>query len=93
MPDQTCPHCGVTEYIASDVAAYTCKSCWQVVYRDTALLSPPRTKKATVDRTGDVLRVTCPHCGFVNEFSHFEMVFTFLCHECAEPVEGLELRQ
>jgi hypothetical protein len=42
--------------------------------------------KAIADRTGDVLRVTCPHCQFRSEFPKFDMVHSFLCHECGEPV-------
>jgi hypothetical protein len=46
----------------------------------------PEAPKALADRTGDVLRVICPHCQFRNEFPEFDMVYIFLCHECGKPV-------
>jgi len=50
----------------------------------------PETASSPVDRTGDVPRVTCPHCQFRNEFPGFDMVFAFLCHQCGKPVRGDE---
>ena len=43
----------------------------------------PRT---TGDRSGDVLRVTCPHCKFPNEYQQFDMRHIVICEECRAPV-------
>jgi predicted RNA-binding Zn-ribbon protein involved in translation (DUF1610 family) len=70
-----------------------CENCGEVIFRpdfERELEQKPETSKALVDRTGDVLRVVCPHCGFSNEFPEFDMVYIFLCHECGEPVEAHE---
>ena len=42
--------------------------------------------KVVADRTGDVLRVVCPHSGFRNEFPDLRMVHVFLCEQCGEAV-------
>ena len=48
--------------------------------------------KAAVDRPGDVLRLTCPHCQFTNEFPELDMVYIFLCHNCCKSVDVEELK-
>jgi hypothetical protein len=47
--------------------------------------------KVVADRTGDVLRVVCPHSGFRNEFPDLRMVHVFLCEQCGEAVAVEEL--
>jgi len=50
----------------------------------------PEPAQALADRTGDFLRVTCPHCRHTKEFPAFDMVYIFVCHECGEPVAVIE---
>ena len=68
-----------------DVVDKLCYLCGRAIFgreREDA----PEAVRALADRTGDVLRVTCPHCQFRNEFPDFEMIYIFRCHECGEPV-------
>lgn len=46
--------------------------------------------KAIASRRGDILRVRCPHCGYLNEFPGFVEVYVFPCHDCEEPVAVTE---
>jgi DNA-directed RNA polymerase subunit RPC12/RpoP len=62
-----------------------CENCGKAIYRPD-VEQESKALKAVADRTGDVLRVTCPHCQFRNEFPELDMVHIFLCHECGEPV-------
>jgi hypothetical protein len=84
-----CRHCGHDNPIESDVLGKLCDQCGQDIYApefEAEIAARPKTPVATVDRTGDVLRVTCPHCQFRNEFPEFSVVDTFLCDDCGEPV-------
>jgi hypothetical protein len=84
-----CRHCGTDNPVRPDVIGKTCDQCGQDIYTpefEAEIAAKPPTPKATVDRTGDVLRVVCPHCGFKNEFPEFSAVDIFLCHDCGKPV-------
>lgn len=62
-----------------------CEKCGQAIF-SPEVGQGPQALKAVADRTGDVLRVTCTHCQFRNEFPQLDMVRFLLCHECGEPV-------
>jgi DNA-directed RNA polymerase subunit RPC12/RpoP len=84
-----CRHCGMDNPVATDVIGKLCDQCGQDIYTpefEAEIAAQPPTAKATADRTGDVLRVVCPHCGFKNEFPEFDMVDIFLCDDCGKPV-------
>jgi hypothetical protein len=85
--DIHCRYCAAVNTIRPD-------ACGEVIAtKFTGDDSETEPLTAVADRTGDVLRVTCPHCQFVNEFPEFDMVDIFLCHECGEPVAVEELKQ
>lgn len=44
-------------------------------------------KKANADRPSGILRVTSPHCQFVNWVPEFAEIDVFICDECGEPVD------
>jgi len=57
-----------------------CKTCGTDIYRpdfEKEMSNKPPAPVAVADRTGDVLRVTCPHCHFLNEFPGFDMMHIF----------------
>jgi hypothetical protein len=73
-----------------------CGHCGKDIYTpefEAEIAAQPPTPKAMADRTGDVLRVVCPHCGFNNEFPEFDMVDIFLCHDCGKAVAVEDLIQ
>ena len=80
-----CRHCGTDNTVKPDVVGKLCKNCGKAIF-SLEIERGPKALKAVADRTGDVLRVTCPHCQFRSEFPKFDMVHSFLCHECGEPV-------
>jgi len=91
-----CRHCGTDNTVAPDVSGKLCENCGKPVYSpefEREIERRPKPPKALADRTGDVLRVTCPHCRSSNEFPEFDMVDIFLCHECGEPVSVQEPAQ
>ena len=91
-----CRYCGTDNPVASDVIGKTCENCGHAIYLpdfEREMAKKPATLKGLVDRTGDIPRVACPHCRFVNEFPGFDMIYIFLCDECGEPVEGAEIVQ
>ena len=93
MPVIHCGHCGADNEVKPDVIGTLCKTCGTDIYRpdfEKEMSNEPPTPVAVADRTGNVLRVTCPHCQFVNEFPGFDMMYVFLCHECGKPVEVSE---
>jgi len=80
---------GVANPVAPDVIGKLCNQCGSAIYTpefEAEIAAKPPTPRAIADRTGDVLRVVCPQCGFVNEFPEFSMVDIFLCHDCGKPV-------
>jgi len=84
-----CRHCGADNQIKPDVLGKLCDNCGKAIYTpefEAEIASKPPTPVAIADRTGDVLRVTCPRCRFINEFPEFTIVDIFLCHECGKPV-------
>ena len=87
-----CPHCGFDNPVAHDVLGKLCHQCGKAIFSDD-FTPGPEPPKATPDRTGDVLRVTCHHCQFRNELPGFDMVYIFFCDECGQPVHVQELRQ
>ena len=87
-----CPYCGTDNDVAPDVVGKLCEQCGNAIFSPEAE-DESEPLKAVADRTGDVLRVTCPHCQFRNELPHVEMMYIFLCHDCGEPVTVEELRQ
>ena len=93
--DIHCRYCAAINTIRPDVYETRCHACGEVIATkmtgDETLPRNPLT--AIADRTGNVLRVTCAHCQFVNEFPGMDMVFIFLCHQCGEPVAVEEPRQ
>lgn len=82
-----CRHCGAANEAPLDVVGKLCDNCGADIYTPEVEHAASDTLKATADRRGDVLRVVCPHCRFVNEFPGLGMVYVFVCHECGESVE------
>ena len=80
-----CRHCGTDNVVRPDVVGKLCENCGKAIF-SPEVEQEPRALKAIANRTGDVLRVTCPHCQSRNEFPEFDMVHIFLCQECDEPV-------
>ena len=66
-----------------------CENCGNAIFSQE-IDQRRKAAKAVADRTGVVLRVTCPHCQSRNEFPEFDMVDIFLCKECGEPVSVQE---
>ena len=88
-----CQYCGADNTVAPGVVGKLCENCGKPVYSpefEQEIKQKPQALRAVADRTGDVLRVTCPHCQSRNEFPEFDMVDIFLCHECGEPVSVQE---
>jgi YgiT-type zinc finger domain-containing protein len=84
-----CRYCGTDNQVPRNVVGQLCDNCGEAIFSpevEPALKAPI----ALADRTGDVLRVTCPHCQNVNEFPGLDLVDAFLCHECGEPVQVKE---
>jgi len=75
----------VDNKVGQNVISAVCQNCGRAIFSSEIDQSsePP---KAIADRTGNALRVICPHCQFRNEFPNFAMVYIFLCHDCGEPV-------
>jgi len=70
-----------------------CESCGTDIYTpefEEEMRNKPPTPVAIADRTGDVLRVTCPRCQHVNEFPGWSSIDIFICDGCGEPVEVKE---
>jgi hypothetical protein len=91
-----CHHCGTDSTAAPDVDGKHRANCGETIYSEAfkrEMAEKPPTSKAPVDRTGEVLRASCPRCGFRNEFPGLDMVYIFLCEQCGEPVEGEEMVQ
>ena len=91
-----CRHCGTDNPVAPDVIGMICDGCGEDICTpefEAEEAAKPPTPKSTADRTGDVLRVVCPHSGFKNEFPEFSMIDLFLCDECGKPVAVEELIQ
>jgi hypothetical protein len=87
---------GTINQEAPDVIGKLCDECGKAIYTpefEAEIAARPKTPTATVDRTGDVLRVNCPHCQFKNEFPEFSSVDIFLCHQCGGPVSVEEMVQ
>ena len=88
-----CPYCQTDNEVALDVVGKFCENCGKPIY-STEVEDDSEAPKAIADRTGELLRVTCPHCQFRNEFPPgVSRVFIFACHDCGEPVAVEELRQ
>ena len=87
-----CRHCGTDNAVAPDVVGKLCENCGKAIF-SPEIEAAPRAPSALADRAGGVLRVTCPHCQFRNEFPELEMIYIFLCHDCGEPVSVRELAQ
>ena len=49
--------------------------------------------RAKADRSSGDLKVTCPVCGHVHDFSDWDSMEIFICESCAEPVEVDEIVQ
>jgi phage FluMu protein Com len=89
-------HCGTDNQVAPDVVGKLCGNCGKLIYTpevEAEIAAKPPTPSAKVDRSGDVLRVVCPHCKFTNEFPEFTSIDIFLCHDCGAPVAVEELIQ
>ena len=91
-----CRYCGTANPVKPDVLGKLCDHCGMAIYTpefEAEMAAKPKTPNAAADRTGDVLRVVCPRCGFKNEFPEFSMVDLFLCLNCGMPVQVEELIQ
>lgn len=85
-----CGVCGWDNEVADDVVGKLCDACGQALFSPDIIDALPL--RATVDRTGQVLRVQCP-CGHLTEFPGWPAVDIFICHGCERPVAVDELRQ
>jgi len=85
-----CRYCGTDNAVKPDVTGKLCEVCGKAIF-SPEIEQATKAPKALADRTGDVLRVTCPHCQYRNEFPEFDMVYIFLCHYCGGPVAVEEL--
>jgi phage FluMu protein Com len=82
-----CRFCGRDNTVAAEVIGQLCDYCGEPIFTAEVEAGIAATPKAKMDRTGDVLRVTCPHCDFVNEFPGVEGVHVFVCEACEKPGE------
>jgi hypothetical protein len=87
-----CRYCGADNAVAYDVVGKFCDQCNSPIYSPEAE-GESEAPKAIADRTGEVLRIVCPRCGFRNELPHMDMAFIVRCRECWEAIAVEELRQ
>lgn len=87
-----CRHCGTDNEVAEDVVGKSCEHCHQPIYSREAE-DESQALTAVADRRGEVLRVTCPYCGFTNELPHMDMAFIVRCRECWEAIPVEEMKQ
>jgi hypothetical protein len=69
-----CRHCGIDNTVKEDVVGKLCENCGQPVYSadfERELQQKPQAPTAMADRTGDLLRVTCPHCELRTNFQNW----------------------
>jgi hypothetical protein len=77
-----CQYCGTDNRVEPGVLDKPCQKCGETIDNPEIQNAP----RAMADRAGDVLRVVCPRCQFVNEFPGMDGVYAFLCHHCGQPV-------
>jgi hypothetical protein len=87
-----CRYCGTDNAVADDVVGKLCDHCHEPIYSPEAE-DQSEAPTAVADRTGEVLRVTCPYCQFTNEYPHMDMAYIVRCRECWEAIAVQEMKQ
>lgn len=68
-----CPDCGTNNEVQPDVVAQALRQCGAAIF-SPEVENDPEPAKALIDRTGDVLRIICPHRQGVNELPEFQSI-------------------
>ena len=92
--ETTCPNCKTKVSLdEGDLVWRTVKDQLGVPVPRLDTGPPAPALEAVADRSSGALKVTCPHCEFVNEFPGWSEMFIFLCDQCGEPVTVVEPSQ